>query len=53
MRLRYSAEALAHLEAINDFLTERNPAAARRIAAEIGMPPGGFATFHILGAQVI
>ncbi|MEJ2374028.1 MAG: type II toxin-antitoxin system RelE/ParE family toxin [Pseudolabrys sp.] len=27
--------ALAHLEAINDFLSESNPAAARRIAAEI------------------
>ena len=35
MRLRYTTEALANLEAINDFLSERNPAAARRIAAEI------------------
>lgn len=29
MRLRYTTEALAHLEAIKDFLTQRNPAAAR------------------------
>jgi len=35
MRLRYTTEALTHLEAINDFISERNPAAARRIAAEI------------------
>ncbi len=35
MRLRYTTDALAHLEAINDFLSERNPAAARRIAADI------------------
>ena len=30
MRLRYTAEARAHIEAINDYITERNPVAARR-----------------------
>jgi len=35
MRLRYSAKARAQIEAIYDFLVERNPAAARRITAEI------------------
>ena len=35
MRLRYTAEALVHLGAIYDFIFERNPAAARRIAADI------------------
>lgn len=35
MRLRYTTDALAHLEAINDFVSERNPAAAQRIAADI------------------
>jgi toxin ParE1/3/4 len=35
MRLRYTVDALAHLEAINDFLFERNPAAARRVIADI------------------
>ena len=35
MRLRYTTDALAHLEAINGFLSERNPVAARRIAADI------------------
>jgi addiction module RelE/StbE family toxin len=35
MRLRYTADALAHLRSINDFLTDRNPLAARRIAADV------------------
>ncbi len=35
MRLRYSAKARAQIESIYDFLVERNPSAARRIAAEI------------------
>jgi toxin ParE1/3/4 len=34
VRLRYTVDALNHLEAINDFVAERNPAAARRIAAD-------------------
>lgn len=35
MRLRYTTDALAHLQSINRFLSERNPAAARRIMADI------------------
>jgi plasmid stabilization system protein ParE len=35
MRLRYSAAARRHIEQIFSFLAERNPAAARRIVAEI------------------
>jgi plasmid stabilization system protein ParE len=35
MRLRYSADALAHLDAIFDFLVQRNAVAARRVAADI------------------
>jgi plasmid stabilization system protein ParE len=35
MRLRYTLAALAHLEAIHNFLSERNPAVARRIASDI------------------
>jgi toxin ParE1/3/4 len=35
MRLRYSGDALVHLEHIFDFLTDRNPAAAIRILADI------------------
>lgn len=35
MRLRYTSDALSHLDAIYEFLAKRNPAAATRIAAEI------------------
>ncbi len=35
MRLRFSAAARRHIEAIYDFLVERNPAVARRIVADI------------------
>jgi plasmid stabilization system protein ParE len=35
MRLRYTAAALVHLDAIYNFLVERNPVAARRIADDI------------------
>lgn len=35
MRLRYTADALAHLETIYDFLIERNPTAARRTTGDI------------------
>jgi toxin ParE1/3/4 len=35
MRLRYSAAARRHLEAIYDFIAERNPSAAQRVIAEI------------------
>ena len=49
MRLRYTTEALAHLEAINDFLSERDPAAARRIAAEIRTAAQRLCEFPDLG----
>jgi len=35
MRLRYSSRARLQIDSITDFLIERNPSAARRIAAEI------------------
>jgi len=35
MRLRYTADALAHLQSIFAFIDERNPAAARRVIADI------------------
>ncbi|WP_137043623.1 type II toxin-antitoxin system RelE/ParE family toxin [Pseudolabrys sp. FHR47] len=35
MRLRFTARALDQLEAIRTYLAERNPAAARRVMAEI------------------
>jgi toxin ParE1/3/4 len=35
MRLRYTADALAHLEHIYDYLTDRNPVVARRIFADV------------------
>lgn len=35
MRLRYTSDALSHLDAIYEFLSERNVVAARRIAADI------------------
>lgn len=35
MRLRYTAEAVAHLSSIYNFLIERNPVAARRVVTSI------------------
>jgi toxin ParE1/3/4 len=35
MRLRFSSQARSQLQSIYDFLFERNPAAARRIIADI------------------
>lgn len=35
MRLRFSSSARSHIDAIYNFLNERNPAAARRIVADI------------------
>jgi plasmid stabilization system protein ParE len=51
MRLRYTVDALAHLEAINDFLSERNPAAARRVIADIRQRHYGFVSFLTLAAE--
>jgi toxin ParE1/3/4 len=35
MRLRYTVEARSHIEAIYNYLVERNPAAALEIASRI------------------
>lgn len=35
MRVRYTADALAHLGSIYKYIAERNPAAARRVMADI------------------
>ncbi len=35
MRLRFTADALTHLNTIYDFIAQRNEAAARRVAADI------------------
>ncbi len=51
MRLRYTTEALAHLEAINDFLFERNPVAARRIAADIQTSALRLSEFPFIGQR--
>jgi toxin ParE1/3/4 len=49
MRLRYTTDALSHLEAINDFLSEQNPAAARRIAADVRMAAQRLCEFPHMG----
>ncbi len=49
MRLRYTTDALTHLEAINNFLNERNPAAARRVAADIRMAAERLCEFPHIG----
>jgi plasmid stabilization system protein ParE len=51
MRLHYTTEALAHLEAINDFLTQRNPAAARRMTAEIQAAARRLCQFPQMGRE--
>jgi plasmid stabilization system protein ParE len=35
MRLRYTAEARVHIEAIHDYIHERSPAAAKRVVTRI------------------
>src|SRR4051794_5147362 len=49
MRLRYTADALAHLSSIRDFLTERNPAVARRILTDIRAAATRLCDFPELG----
>jgi toxin ParE1/3/4 len=51
MRLRYTADALAHLQNIYDFLAERNPLAARRIAADIRAASDRLCDFPHLGRK--
>jgi toxin ParE1/3/4 len=49
MRLRYTADALAHLSSIRDFLIERNPAVARRILADVRGAASRLCEFPELG----
>ncbi len=49
MRLRYTADALAHLQNIYDFLFDRNAAAARRIVADIRTAAARLTDFPHLG----
>lgn len=49
MRLRYSATARRNLQAIFEFIAERNPAAARRVIAEIRAAAGRLRDFPYRG----
>jgi toxin ParE1/3/4 len=49
MRLRYTAEARAHIDAIDDYIHERNPAAARRVAMRIKAAADRLAEFPYIG----
>ncbi len=51
MRLRYTADALAHLQNIYDFLADRNQSAARRIAVDIRMAAERLVDFPRLGRK--
>ena len=51
MRLRYTAAALAHLEAIYDFLADRNQVAARRITADIRAAAERLRDFPYIGRK--
>jgi len=51
MRLRYTADALAHLETIYDFLVERNPTAARRTAGDIRAAAERLRDFPYIGRK--
>lgn len=49
MRLRYTADALAHLQSIRSYLADRNPAAARRVMAAISVAASRLCDFPQLG----
>jgi addiction module RelE/StbE family toxin len=51
MRLRYTAAALAHLEAIYDFLADRNQVAVRRITADIRAAAERLRDFPYIGRK--
>ncbi len=51
MRLHYTTDALGHLEAIYNFLLERNPTAARRIAGDIRGAAERLCEFPYLGRK--
>jgi len=49
MRLRYTAEARAHIEAIRDYIHEGNPPAAKRVAMRIRAAAERLAEFPYIG----
>lgn len=49
MRLRYTAEARAHIEAIRDYIHEGNPPAAKRVAMRIRAATERLAEFPYIG----
>jgi len=49
MRLRYTADALAHLQSMHAYIAERNPAAARRVMADIRLAAVRLCDFPQLG----
>jgi plasmid stabilization system protein ParE len=51
MRLRFAARAAQDLSEIADYLTERNPAAARRVRSAIVESLNNIALFPHLGRQ--
>ena len=51
MRLRYTTKARIHLKAIHTYLADRNPAAARRIAADIRKAADRLRDFPFIGRE--
>ncbi len=51
MRLRYTAEAVAHLSSIYNFLVERNPVAARRVITRIREAASRLREFPFIGQK--
>ena len=49
MRLRYTAEARAHIEAIRDYIHERNALGAKRVAMRIRAAADRLAEFPYIG----
>ena len=49
MKLRFTPRARRHLDAISEYITERNALAARRVGARIRETIGPSATFPDLG----
>lgn len=51
VRLRYTVEARAHIEAIHGYIEERNHTAARRVAARIKAAAERLAAFPYIGRE--
>lgn len=49
MKVRYTAEARAHIEAIYDYIHERNPPAARRVVMRIRAAAKRLGEFPYIG----